>query len=232
MYKTVVLKLSGEAIRDNTGPFNLDFLDYLAKQVKALVKKGVHVGIVVGGGNICRGRTYSKFGVDRQKADYIGMLATVMNAQILGEALKKNKVKNIVLTTYPCKNVKDYTAKSAYNYIKKGYVCVFGGGTGKPFYSTDTACALRAKDIKADAILFAKNGTNGVYNKDPQKYKDAKRFESLKFDDIIKNKLEVIDLAAAIICKKNHIQGFVFDIAEKNSIKNSADLKVTGTIIK
>lgn len=231
MYKTVLLKLSGEAIGDATGPFSFDFLDYLSKQVKALTSKGVRVGIVVGGGNICRGRTYSKFGLDRRKADYLGMTATVMNALILGESLSKNKVKNMVFTTYPCKNVKDYNPNTALSYIRKGYVCVFGGGTGKPFFSTDTACALRAKDIKAEAILFAKNGTNGVYSKDPKKYKNAKRYLSLSFDDIIKNKLEVIDLAAAKICKKNHIEGYVFDIAEKNSIIKSVDHKVTGTII-
>lgn len=232
MYKTVLLKLSGEAIGSKEGPFDLETLDYLAKQIKALVKKKVKVGIVVGGGNICRGRTFEKLGVDRKKSDYIGMCATVMNSLILGEALNKNKVKNIVFTTYPVKNVTDYSNNKANSYLNRGYVCIFGGGTGKPFFSTDTACALRARDIKAEVILFAKNGTDGVYDKDPCKYKDAKRYETMSFNDIIKNKLEIIDLAAAKICKKEHIDGFVFDIIMKDSIKKSVDLKVVGTIIK
>lgn len=232
MYKTVLLKLSGEAIGSNEGPFDLDTLDYLAKQIKALVKKKVKVGIVVGGGNICRGRTFENLGVDRKKSDYIGMCATVMNSLILGEALNKNKIKNIVFTTYPVKNVTDYSKNKANAYLKKGYVCIFGGGTGKPFYSTDTACALRARDIKAEVILFAKNGTDGVYDKDPCKHKDAKRYETMSFNDIIKNKLWVIDIAAAKICKKEKIHGFVFNIMKKDAIKNSVDLKVVGTIIK
>lgn len=232
MYKTVLLKLSGEALSDGKFPFSIDTMDYLAKQIKALVKKGVKVGVVVGGGNMCRGRQFRLLGIDTKRADYIGMCATVMNAQMLGAALTKNKVLNKVYTTFPISKVEDYDPKKANSYLNKGYVCVFGGGTGKPCYSTDTACALRASDIKANVILFAKNGTNGVYDSDPNTNPNAKRYEALTFDDIIKNKLEVIDLAAAKICKKNHIQGFVFDMAEKDSIKKSVDLKVTGTVIK
>lgn len=232
MYNTVLLKLSGEAIADTNYPFSIDTLDYLSKQIKALVKKGVKVGIVVGGGNMCRGRQFKKLGIEPERADYIGMCATVMNAQMLGAALTKNKVDNIVFTTFPVNKVNDYDAKKANRYLNKGYVCIFGGGTGKPFFSTDTACALRASDIKADAILFAKNGTNGVYDSDPNKNPNAKRYDVLKYDDIIKNKLEVIDLAAAKICKKNNIEGFVFDMAEKDAIKKSVDHKVTGTVIK
>lgn len=232
MYNTVLLKLSGEAIAEKTYPFSIDTLDYLSKQIKALVKKGVKVGIVVGGGNMCRGRQFKLLGIEPERADYIGMCATVMNAQMLGAALTKNKVNNIVFTTFPVSKVIDYDAKKANRYLKKGYVCIFGGGTGKPFFSTDTACALRATDIKADAILFAKNGTNGVYDSDPNKNPDAKRYDELSYNDIIKNKLEVIDLAAAKILKKNNIEGFVFDMAEKDAIKKSVDHKVTGTVIK
>lgn len=232
MYKTVLLKLSGEAIADKNFPFCIDTLDYLSKQIKALVKKGIKVGIVVGGGNICRGRSFKLLGINPERADYIGMCATVMNAQMLGAALTKNKVDNIVFTTFPVAKVKDYDPKLAKRYLNKGYVCVFGGGTGKPFFSTDTACALRAKDINADVILFAKNGTNGVYDSDPNINPNAKLYKTILFDDIIKKNLGVIDLAAAKICKKNHIQGFVFDMAEKDSIKNSVTNKVTGTLIK
>ena len=232
MYNTVLLKLSGEAIADKTFPYSIDTLDDLAKQIKALVKKGVKVGIVVGGGNMCRGRQFKLLGIEAERADYIGMCATVMNAQMLGAALTKNKVENKVFTTFKVNKVEDYDVKKANRYLNKGYVCVFGGGTGKPFFSTDTACALRAKDINAEAILFAKNGTNGVYDSDPNKNPNAKRYETLSYNDIIKNKLEVIDLAAAKILKKNNIEGFVFDMAEKDAIKKSVDHKVTGTVIK
>lgn len=232
MYNTVLLKLSGEAIAEKNFPYSIDVLDDIAKQIKALVKKGVKVGVVVGGGNICRGRNFEKLGIERASADYIGMCATVMNAQMLGAALTKNKVNNIVFTKYPVSRVKDYDAKTANRYLKKGYVCVFGGGTGKPFFSTDTACAQRAVDIKADAILFAKNGTNGVYDSDPNTNPNAKRYDVLCYDDIIKNELGVIDLAAAKICSKSHIEGFVFDMAEKDAIKKSVSHKVTGTVLK
>ena len=232
MYKKVLLKLSGEALGDATSPYNFEFLDYLAKQIKALRKKGVQVGIVVGGGNICRGKTFEKLGMDREKSDYVGMQATNLNAQVLGQSLTNNGVLNKVLTTYPVKGVLDYSVKRANSYIKKGYVVVFGGGTGKPFFSTDTACALRAKDIGSEVILFAKNGVDGVYDSDPKTNPNAKRYEELYFNDIIKENLQVIDIAAAKICKKEHINGFVFDIAQKDSIKKSVDLKVTGTVIK
>ena len=232
MYNTVLLKLSGEALASDKGPFDFDFLNDLAKQIKDIVSKGVKVGIVVGGGNICRGRTFEKLGLNKEQSDYVGMCATVINAQTVGAALDLNGVKNIVFTTFPVSRVKDYDPKVANRYLKKGYVCIFGGGTGKPFFSTDTGCALRAKDIKADCILFAKNGTDGVYDSDPNTNPNAKRFKTLSFDDIIKNKLEVIDLAAAKICRENNIEGYVFDMSKKDAIKKSVTKKITGTTIK
>ena len=182
MYNTVLLKLSGEALGDEHGPYNFEMLDDLAKQIKALVKKGVNVGIVCGGGNICRGRTFEKLGMDRKKSDYVGMCATVMNAQVMGEALTNNGVDNKVFTCYPVKNVIDYDPVKARKAIKKGTVCIFGGGIGKPGYSTDTACAQRAYDIEADVILFAKNGCDGVYDKDPNVYEDAVRYDEISYD--------------------------------------------------
>lgn len=232
MYKKVLLKLSGEALGDNNGPYNFEVINYLAKQIKDLNKKGVQVGIVVGGGNICRGRTFEKLGIDRKQSDFIGMQATNMNAQVIGQALINAKVLTKVFTVYPVKGVEDYTPKKANAFLKKGYVCVFGGGTGKPFFSTDTACALRAKDIGSEVILFAKNGVDGVYDSDPKTNPNAKRYEELYFNDIIKKNLQVIDIAAAKICKKEHIQGFVFDMSAKDAIKKSVNLKITGTVIK
>ena len=232
MYNTVLLKLSGEAIGNEHGPYDFKMLDSLAKQIKAVTKKGVKVGVVVGGGNICRGRTFEKLGMDRKKSDYVGMKATIMNAEVLGEALNNNGVKNKVFSCLSVKNVTDYDPKKANSYLKKGYVCVFGGGTGKPFFSTDTACAMRAHDINADVILFAKNGVDGVYDSDPKTNPNAKRFNELSFNDIIKSNLGVIDLAAAKICKKDHIEGFVFDMAANKAIEKAATGKINGTIIK
>ena len=232
MYNTVLLKLSEEALGDNHGPYNFDMLNSLAVQIKALNESGIKVGIVCGGGNICRGRTFEKLGMNREKSDYIGMCATVMNAQVLGEALSNNGVKNKVFTCYPVNNVEDYDASNAKKYIDDNYVCIFGGGIGKPGYSTDTACAKRAVDINADVILFAKNGCDGVYDKDPNQFKDAKRYDVITYDDIIKSNLQVIDIAAAKICMENNIKGLVFDMAAEDAIKNSCNDDISGTLIK
>ena len=229
MYKRVLLKLSGEAMGC---PFNLDMLDSMAKQIKKLQEDGIEVGVVIGGGNICRGKTFEKLGLDRVEADYIGMEATVMNAQMLTAALIKNGVKAITLSTIHVQNVLDYTTKRALYYLRKKYVVVFGGGTGKPYFSTDTGSALRAKDIKADVILMAKNGVDGVYSADPATHPEATRYDEMTFDDIINNKLGVIDLTAAEICKENHIEAFVFDMAAKNNIVKAAKGKAIGTVIK
>lgn len=232
MYKTILLKLSGEALGDNNSPYNFEFINYLAKQIKEISKKGIRIGIVCGGGNICRGRTFEKLGMKRPYSDYVGMNATNMNSQVLSSALTNIKVKNIVLTSYPCNQVLDYSKTKANSYLKKGYIVILGGGTGKPFCSTDKACALKAVDIKADVILFAKNGTDGVYNCDPATHPNAKKFDEISFSDIMKMKLEVIDFDAAKICKKNNIKGFVFDMAETDSIKKACLGTIEGTIIK
>lgn len=229
MYKRVLLKLSGEALGC---PYDVNILDSLAKQIKQLVKEGIEVGVVVGGGNICRGKTFEKLGLDRKQADYIGMEATVMNAQMLTASLIKNDVNAKCLSTIKVQNVLDYDTNKALNLLKKKVVCVFGGGTGKPFFSTDTGSALRAKDIKADVILMAKNGVDGVYSADPDLDPSATRYKEMTFNDIINNKLGVMDLKAAKICKENHIEAFVFDMAVKNNIVKAAKGKAIGTTIK
>ncbi|MDO4500211.1 MAG: UMP kinase [Erysipelotrichaceae bacterium] len=229
MYKRVLLKLSGEALGN---PFDPEFLDAVSLQVKQLAEAGVEVGIVVGGGNICRGRTFEKLGLDREDADYIGMTATVINAKMLEAALKKNGVNATTLSTIAVQRVEEYTTEKALDLLSKGVVCVFGGGTGKPFFSTDTGSALRAQDIKAEVILMAKNGVDGVYTADPKTDPTASRYDELSFDDIIKNKLGVIDLEAAEICRDNGIQGFVFDMAAENNIVKAALGQAIGTVIK
>ena len=229
MYKRILLKLSGEALGN---PFDNEILDDIARQVKEIVKLGVEVGIVVGGGNICRGRTFEKLGLDRRNSDYIGMTATVINAQMIEASLKKIGVKAKTLSTIKVQRVLDYSKKEALNLLSKKTVCVFGGGTGKPFYSTDTGSALRAKDIKAEVILMAKNGVDGVYSADPKLDKKAIRFDELSFDDIINKQLAVIDLEAAKICKENNINAFIFDMSTKDNIIMAVENKAIGTIIK
>lgn len=232
MYKTVLLKLSGEALGGKKGPYDFEFINYLAKQIKDIRKKGIKIGIVCGGGNICRGRTFEKLGMKRPYSDYVGMTATVMNSEVLSFALKNVGVKNKVLTLFSCNKVEDYSIAKANKYLKAGNIVIFGGGTGKPYCSTDKACAMRAKDIKADVIMFAKNGTDGVYDSDPKTNPKAKKFDEMSFSDIMKLKLNVIDFDAAKICKANNIKGFVFDMAEKDSIKKACLGKIKGTIIK
>lgn len=229
MYKRILLKLSGEALGN---PFDTKVLEDISKQVKKLVEEGIEVGIVVGGGNICRGRTFEKLGLDRKEADYIGMTATVINARMLEASLLKQGVNAKTLTTYKVQRVMDYDTKKANALLKKKVVCVFGGGTGKPFFSTDTGSALRAKDINAEVILMAKNGVDGVYSADPKLDKSAVRYDELSFDDIIKKNLQVIDLDAAKICKKNNIEAFIFDMAVKNNIVKAAKGKAIGTVIR
>lgn len=232
MYKTILLKLSGEAMGNEQGPFDFDFLNALSLQIKTLAEDGIGIGIVVGGGNICRGRIFEQLGLDREKSDYIGMEATVMNAQTLEAALLKNGVKAKALSAIEVQNVENYSSERAKELIAAGVVAVFGGGTGKPFFSTDTASAIRASEIEADVILMAKNGTDGVYDKDPNKYNDAVRFDEMKFDDIIDMKLGVIDLAAAEICRDHKIKAFVFDMAEPDNIIKAARSEAVGTLIK
>ncbi|MBR2578447.1 MAG: UMP kinase, partial [Erysipelotrichaceae bacterium] len=225
----VLLKLSGEALGC---PYDTDVLEDLARQIKKLVKDGIEVGIVVGGGNICRGRTFEKLGFDKREADYVGMEATVMNAQMLTAALHKNGIEARTMSTIKVQRVMDYDKDKAVRLLKKKIVVVFGGGTGKPFFSTDTGSAMRAQEIGADVILMAKSGVDGVYTADPDVDPTATRYDEITFDDIIKNNLEVIDLRAAKICRKSHIQAFVFNMAEKDNIIKAAKGKAVGTVIK
>lgn len=229
MYKRILLKLSGEALGN---PFDTKVLENIAEQIKQLVNDGVEVGIVVGGGNICRGRTFEKLGLDRRNADYIGMEATVINAQMIEASLTKIGVNAKALSTIDVQRVEKYNTEKANILLDKKTVCVFGGGTGEPFFSTDTASALRAQDIHAEVILMAKNGVDGVYTADPNIDPSATRYDELSFNDIIEKELAVIDLEAAKICKENKIHAFIFDMAPENNIVKAAKGKTVGTIIK
>lgn len=229
MYKRVLLKLSGEALGN---PFNTKVLETIAGQIKLMVAEGIEVGVVVGGGNICRGRTFEKLGLDREDADYIGMEATVINAQMLTAMLNNLGVDALTLSTIKVQRVKNYSVEEANALLSNKTVCVFGGGTGKPFFSTDTGSALRAKDINAEVILMAKNGVDGVYSADPKIDPNATRYDELKFDDIINKKLAVIDLDAAKVCKENNIEAFIFDMAVENNILKACKGEAVGTVIR
>ena len=232
MYKRVLLKLSGEALAASDFPFSIDTLNEVARQVKEIADQGIKVGIVIGGGNICRGRIFEKLGFERVNADYSGMLATVINSNMLEASLINLGVKAKVLSVIEAQNVERYDIEKANKYLDEGYVLIFGGGYGLPYYSTDTGSAQRAADIGADVILMAKTGTDGVYDKDPNKYEDAKRFDELSFDDILRLNLQVIDSQAAELCAKYKIGAFVFNMADKDNIIKAAKNEAVGTVIK
>ena len=230
----IILKLSGEALSNNNGILSHDKMAELAQEIKELYDSGYEIGIVNGAGNIWRGRDSVSNKMDRVTADYIGMLGTEINSLALADVLKEVAgIKTVVLSAIPMPVVTPtYTIDEASKYFKEGYICIFGGGTGKPYYSTDTCAALRASELGCKLILMAKNGTDGVYDSDPRKNPSAKRYDSLSYQTLIDNKLEVIDLAAAKICLDNNIESIVFDMNVKGNIKNVVLNKSLGTIIK
>lgn len=229
--KRVLLKLSGEALASEkkTG-FDEATCVGVAKQVKQLVDQGVEVGIVIGGGNFWRGRTSEK--IDRTKADAIGMLATVMNCIYVSEIFRTEGMKTQVLTPFECGSFTKLFSKDRVNkYFSKGMVIFFAGGTGHPYFSTDMGMALRAIEIEADCILAAK-AIDGVYDSDPLKNPDAKKYDTLTFREIVEKQLGVIDLAASVLCMENHMPMKIFGLNEHNSIVNAVTGHFTGTDIQ
>ena len=231
MYKRVLLKLSGEALASSDFPFSVETLDSIARQVKEIHNLGVKVGIVVGGGNICRGRIFEESGFDRVESDYLGMLATVINAKFVAESIKKQGIKAKALSAVEAVNIEPYSKEKANELLDDDYVLVFGGGVGKPYHSTDTGSAQRALDINAEVILMAKSGVDGVYDSDPKKNPNAKRFDELTFNDILKLNLQVIDSQAAELCEKGKVQAFIFNMAEDNSIVRAVKQEIIGTVV-
>jgi uridylate kinase len=214
MYKRVILKLSGEALKGN-GQYGIHPLTVknIAQEIKDIHALGVEVGIVVGGGNLWRGKTGEELGMDRAQADYMGMLGTIMNGLALQDALESIEVSCRVMTVLPISAVAEpYIRRRAMRHLEKGRVVIFSGGTGTPFFSTDTAAALRAAELNANIILMAKNGVDGVYDKDPKKHEDALMFERLTQEEILVNKLGVMDQTAASICRENQIDVIVFNL--------------------
>ena len=227
-YKRVFLKLSGEALAGDkkTGYDEATCLN-VAKQVKEVVDQGIQVGIVIGGGNFWRGRTSET--IDRTKADQIGMLATVMNCIYVSEIFRYAGMKTQLLTPFECGTMtKAFSKDRANKYFEKGMVVFFAGGTGHPYFSTDTGVVLRAVEMEAEVILLAK-AIDGVYDSDPKVSPNAKKYDTISMQEVLDQKLQVIDLTATIMCLENKLPLLVFGLNEKDSIVNTINGKFTGT---
>ena len=232
-FKRVVLKLSGEALAGKQG-YGIDpaTVDAIAKQVVEVANTGIQLAIVVGGGNIWRGLSDNAQGMDRVSADYMGMLATVMNALALQSAIEKNGVVTRVQTAINMQQVAEpYIRRRAIRHMEKGRVVIFGAGTGNPYFSTDTTAALRAAEIDANAILMAKNGVDGVYDSDPKVNPDAKMYTHLSYLDVIQKQLGVMDNTATTLCMSNNIPIVVFNIDTEGSIIAACTGKEIGTLV-
>lgn len=229
-YKRVILKLSGEALAGENG-FGIDFevAQRIAKEIKQLVEMGVEVGAVVGGGNIWRGR--SGEGMDRTTADYMGMLATCINALALQDSLEGVGVVTRVQTAIEMKEVAEpFIRRKAMRHLEKGRVVIFAAGTGNPYFSTDTTAALRAAEIEADVILLAKK-VDGVYNKDPKKFPDAKKYDRLSYIEVLDQGLQVMDSTATSLCMDNDIPILVFGLDEEGNIQKAIRGEKIGTLV-
>ena len=226
--KRVLLKLSGEALAgDKKFGFDESTVTVVANQVKQLVDQGIEVGIVIGGGNFWRGRTSET--IDRTKADQIGMLATVMNCIYVSEIFRSVGMKTNVLTPFECGSfTKLFSKDRANKYFEKGMVVFFAGGTGHPYFSTDTATVLRAIEIEADVILLAK-AIDGVYDSDPKTNPDAKRYDEVSIQEVIDKQLAVVDLTASILSMENKMPMYVFGLNEENSIVKAISGDFNGT---
>lgn len=224
----ILLKLSGEALAgDKKTGFDEETVRAVALQVKQLVDDGVQVGIVIGGGNFWRGRTSEN--IDRTKADQIGMLATVMNCIYVSEIFRSVGMKTEILTPFECGSfTKLFSKDRANKYFAKGMVVFFAGGTGHPYFSTDTPAVLRAIEVEAETILLAKS-IDGIYDSDPKLNPEAKKYDEISIDEVIARNLQVVDMTASILARDNKMPMWVFDLNEKDSIVNTVKGKFNGT---
>jgi uridylate kinase len=231
-YKRVLLKLSGEALMGDLG-YGIDpiIVQAIAQEVAEVVASGVQVAIVVGGGNIFRGVKASAKGMDRATADYVGMIATVMNAITLQDALEQKGVPTRVQTAIAMQEVAEpYIRRRAIRHLEKGRVVVFGAGSGNPFFTTDTAAALRAAEIDAN-VIFKATKVDGVYDSDPHLNPDAKRFQSLTFSHVLNQDLRVMDSTAIAMCRENNIPIIVFNLFERGNIQRVVAGETIGTFV-
>jgi uridylate kinase len=232
--KRVIIKLSGEALSSHQ-TLALDPIKVkdIAKEIKmAYDLGGMEIGIIVGGGNIWRGKIAADMGMERSHADYMGMVATIFNALALQNAIEDQGVETRTMTSLNIPQVAEpYIRRKALSHLNKGRIVIFGGGTGNPYFSTDTTSALRAAEINADVILMAKNGTDGVYDKDPRKFQDAVKFDTLTHHEVLEKDLQVMDSTAAALCKDNGIDIIVFDMNKPGNIRKAAAGENIGTRI-
>ena len=231
-YKRVLLKLSGESLMGGQS-YGIEptMLHHYARQIAELVDMGVEVAVVIGGGNIFRGLQAEDSGIERVQGDYMGMLATVINGMALQSALEKKSVKTRLLTAIKMERVAEaYIRRRAMRHLEKGRVVIFAAGTGNPFFTTDSAAALRANEINADVIL---KGTrvDGIYSADPEKDTDALRFDTISFKDVLSKRLAIMDMTAFTLCQENNLPIIVFDINEPTSLRRIIEGEAVGTLV-
>ena len=233
-WSRVLLKLSGEAFAGDGSHGVIDYaaVAKIADEVASLQRSGVQTAIVIGGGNVMRGQLAEKAGMKRITADHIGMLGTVVNALALQDSLEQQGVDTRVQSAVPIQTVAEpYINRRALRHLEKGRVVILAGGTGNPYFTTDTAAALRASEVRAEAILMAKNGTDGVYDKDPRQHADAIKFDKISFSDAINRRLKVMDLTAMAFCMENNLPIVVFDINVPGNIQRVAEGMPIGTLV-
>ncbi|AIA29260.1 uridylate kinase [Mycoplasmopsis californica HAZ160_1] len=229
-FKRILVKLSGEGLANKSKSLAIDYnlVENIALQLKKIVEKGVQVSVVIGGGNFWRGASAEKNGIPRNRADYIGMVATIMNGLALQSGFQKVGLKTRVVSSL---NIDErvagyYINEKADKYLERGEVVIFTGGTGRPYFTTDTAATLYASEIQAEVILMGKNGVKGIYDSDPKFNPNAVKFDKITYDEILERKLQVMDLTATAMARDNNIGLIVFDIQEENAILRA----IEGTI--
>jgi len=232
-YKRVLLKLSGEVFGGAKGiGVDPDVVHDVANQIAEVVRGGTQIAIVVGGGNYFRGAELQQRGMDRARADYMGMLGTVMNCLALQDFLEKAGIETRVQTAIAMGQVAEpYVPRRAMRHLEKGRVVIFGAGAGMPFFTTDTVAAQRALEIGSEALLLAKSGVDGVYNADPKKDKSATKYEVISYDEVLSKSLAVADAAAFALCRENKLPIIIFDLKNKGNIKRAVSGESVGTLV-
>ena len=232
-YKRILLKLSGEALMgEKQYGIDIDRVAQYAKDIHAVHAKGLEIAVVIGGGNIYRGLSAEKAGMDRVQADYMGMLATVINSMALQDALEKTGVKTRLLTALKMEQIcEPFIRRRAVRHLEKGRIVIFGAGTGNPYFTTDTAASLRAVEINADVVM---KGTrvDGIYTADPLKVPDATRYDEITFDEVYKKNLNVMDMTAFTLCQENKLPIIVFDMNKPGNLMRLIDGEPIGTLVK
>lgn len=231
-YKRILLKLSGESLMGDTEKsINPKILDFFASEVKKIHELGVEIGIVIGGGNIYRGLSAQEQGIDRVAGDQMGMLATIINSIALQNAFENHGIDTRLMTAITMQEIAEpYIRRRAVRHLEKDRVVIFGAGTGHPYFSTDTAAALRAIEIEAD-VIFKGTRVDGVYTEDPEKNSKAKKYKKITYQDVIEKNLRVMDLTAITLCQENSLPLVVFNMNKKNNLLNLVNGKSVGTIV-